>query len=148
VESNPRLWEIDANCYTDENIDLLLKFRGDLAESIGSLDEKSASKNKYISDTLITKIMLGVFGNVPAFDSFFMAGLEVSAFGSKSLQKIAYSYEENKEAIEKYRNGIKTLNFDFGKHTKRHYTRAKILDMALYTEGEERLAASSKNKQI
>ena len=38
---------------------------------------------------------------------------------------------------EKYR--VPTLDFVSGNHTQRRYTRAKVIDMALFVEGEKRL---------
>ena len=80
ISSAPKeLWVIDANCYSNENIRLLLECR----RSIGiALNPCGAT------DTLATKIMLGVFGNVPAFDTFFKFGFGVSTFGKLALEKI------------------------------------------------------------
>ena len=86
-----------------------------------------------MSDILVTKIMLGVFGNVPAFDTNFKRGFQVSTFGPKALNKIATFNDENSQVIEKHR--INTLDFVSGEHTARNYTRAKVIDMAFFIEG-------------
>lgn len=57
-EMDPKLWEIDVNNYTNENIQMLLKCKKDIIQALG--EEKNPT------DTLVTKIMLGVFANVPA----------------------------------------------------------------------------------
>ena len=48
-----KLWEIDVNNYTDENIEFLLNCKDDIVKALG--------KKNNPSDTLVTKIMLGVF---------------------------------------------------------------------------------------
>ena len=124
------LWEIDADCYTATNIQHLVE----LADKIcGALPGVSGT------DTLKTKIMLGVFGSVPAFDRTFRRGCKqdrmVATFGKRALKKIAEFYREHEKAIDAYR--VRTLDFNGG-HTERCYTRAKVIDMALSTEGEKR----------
>ena len=57
---NPKLWEIDVADYDEENISLLLDCKQQIINALG--------KENKPSDTLVTKIMLGVFANIPAFD--------------------------------------------------------------------------------
>lgn len=116
------LWEIDAHCYTELNIRQLL-------DAGRSFRQAQAG----MSDILVTKIMLGVFGNVPAFDTNFKKGFKVSTFGPKALQKIGTFYEENATVIDRYR--VPTLEFVSGETTSRTYTRAKVIDMAFFIEG-------------
>ncbi len=87
-------------------------------------------------DTLVTKIMLGVYGNVPAFDTFFRKGLEVSTFGRKSLKKVADFYAHYKDLIDNYAQKTCTFDFHTGKATQRRYSKAKIVDMVLVMEGQ------------
>lgn len=124
ANSNPSLWDIDANLYTVENIEELLEFKRILID---------AFRPNWPSDTLVSKIILGVFGNVPAFDSYFKKGFGVSTFGLKSLQKISDFYDEHKKIIDRYR--MRTLEFESGDYTNRRYTRAKVIDMIFYIEG-------------
>lgn len=58
----PALWEIDANDYSDEVWTTLGGFNADLCAILSGK----------ASDTLTTKIMLGTFGCVPAFDTNFV----------------------------------------------------------------------------
>jgi hypothetical protein len=116
------LWEIDAHCYTEPNIRWLLEMRRSLCHAYPGM-----------SDILVTKIMLGVFGNVPAFDTNFKNGFQVTAFGPKALRKISAFYEENSAVIDRYRTP--TLDFVSGEPTARNYTRAKIIDMAFFIKG-------------
>ncbi len=85
------------------------------------------------SDILLTKIMLGTFGCVPAFDTYFKKGFGVSTFGRKALRKIGEFYTANAEVIE--RNRVQTLDFVSGVDTERRYTRAKVIDMIFFVAG-------------
>ena len=86
------------------------------------------------TDTLVTKIMLGVFGNVPAFDGNFCKGFQLNkALNKHSLTIILGFYQANKQIIDDY--DIYTLDFSAGKETKRKYTKAKLIDMIGFIEG-------------
>ncbi len=61
-EINP--WNIDVDSYTDSHIDYLLKQYKDIEYAIMGDEEHE-------SLTLVTKIMLGVFGHTPAVDTYF-----------------------------------------------------------------------------
>lgn len=116
------LWEIDAHCYTEANIQRLLNAAHTFRQSQPGM-----------SDILVTKIMLGVFGNVPAFDTNFKNGFRVATFGPKALRKIGAFYQEHAEVIDRYQ--IPTIDFVTGKPTRRSYTRAKVIDMAFFIKG-------------
>ena len=124
------VWEIDAHCYTDANLSILLGSSKAIRDALGSGNRPS--------DALVTKVMLGVFGNVPAFDSFVRKALGellgVRSFGRRSLRALAGFYEIHREVIERHR--VPTLAFATGQDTSRRYTRAKVMDMALFIEGQ------------
>lgn len=92
------LWKVDVDSYSDENVKLLLCARDNIFRALGG--------NKKVTDTLITKIMLGVFGNVPAFDQFFRTGLGVGKFNEVSLKKVAEFYECHKGVIDDYAENL------------------------------------------
>lgn len=117
------LWEIDAHCYAEPN---RIKALLELASAIRGI-------HAGMSDILVTKIMLGVFGNVPAFDTNFKRGFRVSVFGPKALKKIATFYQEHADAIDAHR--VSTLDFVSGQPTQRRYTRAKVIDMVFFIQG-------------
>ena len=87
----------------------------------------------YPSDALVTKIMLGVFGNIPAYDNNFTKGFGIKVFGKKTLYDIKNFYLSNKKVIDNIK--IPTLDFLTGKPTNRFYTKAKIIDMVGFVEG-------------
>jgi len=130
-----KIWEIDADNYAGKNsIKLLLNFKKQASELLG--DDKKPS------DTLITKIMLGVFGNIPAFDDFFKKFLKkekyCQTFNETSLKQLGDYYERNSNKIKKYKHKIFTFDFLTGNETKRNYTNAKIIDMIGFTEGQNK----------
>jgi hypothetical protein len=123
------LWDIDADCYSSTNIQRLEELAIKICTALPGVSG---------TDTLKTKIMLGVFGSVPAFDRTFRRGCKeermVATFGERGLKKIAEFYQENEKIVDAYR--VRTLDFSGG-YTQRCYTRAKVIDMALSTEGEK-----------
>jgi len=126
VASSPSdLWEIDANCYTPSNIAALLEFRRTLAAVWGPENAPT--------EILATKIMLGVFGNIPAFDTYFKKGFHVAVLGAKALGKVGSFYQSHPEIIERHR--VPTLDFITGHVTSKLYTRAKVIDMIFFIEG-------------
>jgi hypothetical protein len=125
ASSDAALWDIDAHRYTESNIERLLAQAAAIRQA-----------NRGMSDILVTKIMLGVFGSVPAFDTNFKRGFHVATFGANSLGKIRYFYEKNASMLDMYR--VPTFDFASGLPTKRLYTRAKVIDMAFFIEGMSR----------
>jgi hypothetical protein len=127
VRCDARLWEIDLP-YTDKDIELLLGFGEELCEAL---------ENK-ASDTLVTKIMLGVFANVPAFDDLVKTGFGIkhikNALDEVCLWRVTEFYEQNRTEIDGYRP-IYTFDFCTGQDTQRRYTKAKIVDMVGWVEG-------------
>jgi len=121
-DADTSIWEIDDHCYTEANIQRILDAARTFRQSQPGM-----------SDILVTKIMLGVFGNVPAFDTNFKKGFRVATFGPKALRKVGAFYQENSHLIDRY--CIPTLDFVKGKPTQRSYTRAKVIDMAFFIEG-------------
>ncbi|MCA1696696.1 MAG: hypothetical protein LC749_19345 [Actinobacteria bacterium] len=83
--------------------------------------------------TLVTKVMLGVFGCVPAYDTYFMSGFKASTFGPKSLNRVREFYDSNQELVERFR--IPTMDFGSGGDTDLRYTAAKVVDMVFFIEG-------------
>jgi hypothetical protein len=120
------IWEVDVEDYNDaRSRRLLLRCKEEIATALG--------KSNKPSDILISKIMLGVFGNVPAFDENFKKGFKLSSLVEKSLSSIFTFYDGNRSVIDSI--SIPTLDFWTGQPTNRLYTRAKIIDMIGFTEG-------------
>jgi hypothetical protein len=117
------LWTLDVDQYTESNIRRVLNFASELRSTL----------HASASDILVTKIMLGTLGCVPAFDNNFKKGLGVSTFGPKSLRLVSRFYEDNRARIDELR--VPTLDFMDGHETRHLYTRAKVIDMVFFIAG-------------
>ena len=121
----PSIWDVDVDGYTETNIDLLIECKEALADSL--------TRRNGPSDILLSKIMLGVFGNVPAFDTNFKNGLGIRSFSPRSLRKVAGFYQKHKNIIDNC--VVNTLDFETGNETHRRYSKAKLIDMIGFIEG-------------
>ena len=129
---NHKIWKIDVKDYKNENtINLFKDFRIEIFKSF---------EEKFIpTETLVTKIMLGVYGNVPAFDTRFRKGLKIyGKLNSFSLSKIYdfYYNNRNRKIIDSYYRKLKTCSYKTGKHSNFPYSRAKIIDMIGFELGK------------
>jgi len=118
---DPVLWEIDVNNYNNKNIDLILKTYNDIFKALKEYNYKP-------SNTLITKIMLGVFSNIPAFDRYVKNTFKINVVNKKNLKKLYGHYLNNKEVYDSY----KVFTFDYNNNkatTKNKYKIAKLIDM-------------------
>lgn len=118
------VWDLDLVNYDTEGIDLIHRT---------ALDLRHALRPVEASDILVTKVMLGVFGSVPAFDTYFKKGFGVSTFSKGSLRLLGEFYQVNAAAIDRMR--LPTLDFATGHPTDRFYTQAKVVDMIFFIEG-------------
>ena len=94
-----------------------------------------------VSPVLITKILMGTLGCVPAYDRFFEEGarhlgLEKKSYNKDSLRELADFYEEHNDRLEEARRGMRTDDLI--------YPQMKLLDMGLWQVGFERDAAGAK----
>ncbi len=115
------MWKVDVDRYNEDNMNQILGFYGRLKEAL--------PKDIAVTDALTTKILMGVFGNVPAFDKFFSESVTPKSLCKKSLENIRQFYEDNKQTIDKYSNKIKTIDIATGQDTRWNYKKAKIIDM-------------------
>ena len=82
--------------------------------------------------------MLGVFGNTPAMDSFFMKGIGQSNFSNlnylESLEKVQIIWNGLKQYYDMpLINDYKILTFSFGKGGLTfNYPKAKLIDMLFF----------------
>jgi len=123
---NPKLWEIDVDKYDEENIKLLLNCKQQIIDALG--------KENKPSDTLVTKIMLGVFANIPAYDQYFRKSLKLHSVNNKSLLKIKNFYDENKDTFDSFK--IYTFDFLTSEQTDIIYPKAKLIDMCGFMDGQ------------
>lgn len=117
-EQPQALWSIDVPAYTDANIGLLLGAVDDIRKRLGGRT----------TDTLATKILLGVFGCTPAFDDYFRRAFDVYSFNRRNLEVIRDFYAENHAAIDAAAP-VLCREFETGAATGIPYTKAKLIDM-------------------
>jgi hypothetical protein len=125
---DPTLWKIDVDDYNTDSIALLLDCRRRIKDALG--------RRYNPSDTLVTKVMLGVFANVPAFDTYVTKSLEVHTMNKKSLLKVKKLYEANRDIFDTYQ--IYTYDFSTNEQTDLMYTKAKLVDMCCFIDGRSR----------
>ncbi|MDE7292396.1 MAG: hypothetical protein K2N58_10180 [Treponemataceae bacterium] len=94
-----------------------------------------------ISPILLSKIILGTIGIVPAYDGCFVEALreygisESVKFGVGSLEKLSeYFSDKFKKEIDDY---VKEMKEIAGKEGCPHYTRAKVIDSIMWFLGSE-----------
>lgn len=132
IAAVPReLWELDLDGYDQDGIQMILDSSRGIRASF--TPDPVDGIARAASDTLVTKVMLGVFGCVPAFDRNFKRGFGVRALNAASLGKVGGYYKEHAAEVDMLRQP--TIDFATGRPTSRLYTRAKVLDMAFFTAG-------------
>lgn len=119
-------WDLDAHCYSDETWPVIRQLDQQIRRAFGH--------DNGVSSALATKVMLGVFGNIPAFDTNFRRGFHAATFGIRAFRRIGEFYQAHAETIERHR--ISTLDFGTGQPTHRRYSRAKVIDMTFFIEGD------------
>ena len=135
------IWDIDVPDYEKPETRAFLK---DCYEQIKELALLPGQKQH---QTLTTKIMLGVFGCVPAFDTFFTQTFHVSTFNPDALSKIHDFYCKHHGVINEYANKIKTLDFKTDPASNVRYTKAKLIDMVGFQQGKNKADAEKRKRK-
>lgn len=123
------VWDIDVDKYDEKNIEIITNIYNEI--------KKLLIPNGNTHLTLVTKVLLGVFGFIPAFDSYFcetFRKLSNGKCGFRSVNKVSLSfiqnfYQENKSAIDNLSNNTFTTDFLSGEKTEIKYPKAKVIDM-------------------
>lgn len=111
------------NKHTPEMIPLVMLASTEIRKAYGSNE---------VTDTLVTKILLGVFGCAPAYDRFFREAARKyrvcsGIWNEKSLRSLWGYYE-------KYREQFEALQREFAANGL-YYPPMKLLDMCLWQLG-------------
>lgn len=117
-----------------ENQKLLVflnKFMDIYYNDIRLLVKETEPQNK-LSDTLITKILMGTLGCVPAYDRYFIAGVKsqnvtTRNYNMGSVLKLVDFYERNKGHFEQARKQLSVYELP--------YPQMKMLDMGFWQIG-------------
>lgn len=124
-----KIWEIDIENYDNHDNRILV------LNCYHTIKKTLLNKESHI--TLVTKIMMGIFGCIPAYDTYFCKAFKelswwkckFTVVNEKSLLCISEFYKQNKQIIDEYAQKTKTLDMSSGKDTNISYTKAKIIDM-------------------
>ncbi|MFA7446131.1 MAG: hypothetical protein WCY89_09305 [Flavobacteriaceae bacterium] len=104
-------WEIDLDKYDEENIKKIIEIYHKIKDVL--VEENRTHL------TLVTKVLLGVFGFVPAYDSYFCQTFGrlyrgecgFTYVNEKSLKCIKDFYEKHKEIFDKLYSNTYTIDF-------------------------------------
>lgn len=130
-----RLWNLKAtDILDDDTVNLIFDVKERLNTIYSPIKKavKPKIKSTETSDTLITKIMMGTFGCVPAYDNYFQRGVRMynSAvkFSRTSIQSLAEFYLGHEQEFEHVRADISD------KHGV-EYPQMKLIDMCFWQIG-------------
>jgi hypothetical protein len=137
AEESSEIWDIDVHRYNDHTVNALLELTERVRTAI-TAKPSAGGLAKSPTNTLVTKVLLGVFGSTPAFDTFFTRGLRLvtgkpARLNQSTLRAIADFYAANARAIDHER--VRTLDFASDRLTRLRYPRAKVIDMVFLIEG-------------
>jgi len=132
---NSPIWNIDVDSYTEENIKEILHVYARIVQILQAKEIMDTDP----SITLVTKIMLGVFGCVPAVDHYFFKTFHTiyggfRILGEKELTNLEHFYLAHKETIDNIQ--VPVLDFD-GQTTELIYKKAKLIDMYGFQNSKE-----------
>ena len=123
----------------------LKKLYASIADDFHPIREEVAGREvaSPVSPVLITKILMGTLGCVPAYDRFFgigakYLGLEKDTYQEKSLRELADFYEAHNDRLEEARRGFEVDGLI--------YPQMKLLDMGFWQIGFERDAGDAKTR--
>lgn len=129
------LWNIKCEeILREENLNLIIEVANNLKD-IYINKRKNIDGRKNVSDILITKILMGTFGCVPAYDRFFKEGIKIynvskGTFNKNSIKNLAQFYQNNYEKFEIIRKGILKKGVD--------YPQMKLVDMCFWQIGYDK----------
>ena len=126
INDNPQYYlsNIDSNYYVEEMTTLYFGLK------------KALNLTQASQKTIITKIMLGVYACIPAFDQYVCETLGTSTIGDltkRNIQSIISIYTKFKQQIESLVATTHVISFNGVPIKKLKYRPAKIIDMIAFT---------------
>ncbi len=124
------------NEVTKNHIDKIISLKQKLSAHYQAIPfTRSGSEEKAISptDTLLSKIMLGSFGCVPAYDRYFVTGLKIIGMQYRNFD--AASLRELFDFADKNYQEVKIAQQNVQDKAGRYYPVMKILDMFFWQVG-------------
>lgn len=132
-------WILDVDDYSDEDKrNRIIEIYNDLSSKIRSIKVDGVLVGVNATITLVTKIMLGTIGCVPAFDDFFSSTFRSEFATDKphcgfrvlnhvALQKIHTFYLDNKDVLDATK--IPVIDFNGSPISGLFYKKTKMIDM-------------------
>ena len=121
----------------------LTNARDYIAKHFGPIRDEVAGREitTPVSPVLITKILMGTLGCVPAYDRFFVDGIKkhkvtTQEYSLNSVLRLVDFYEAHNDRLEDARRGMRTEDLT--------YPQMKLLDMGFWQIGFERDAGDAK----
>ncbi|ERH33037.1 MULTISPECIES: hypothetical protein [Actinomycetaceae] len=115
----------------------LKKLCDDIAAHFGPIRDEVAGRKvaSSVSPVLITKILMGTLGCVPAYDRFFQDGVATykvttREYSPESVRRLLDFYEEHNDRLEEARRGMRVGDLI--------YPQMKVLDMGFWQIGFEK----------
>ena len=141
------LWNIKIDNNHNQNLNAfysdLIKLRNEMRDKYSEIRKEVYELNKElgsqpktkISDTLISKIILGTIGCIPAYDRYFVSGVKMTntisgSLSSDSIKELVKYYKNNYKELENLRNKF-SINSDV------EYSQMKVLDSCFWQYGFE-----------
>lgn len=129
------LWGIEVNDYKNQdNLELLFDLVKIIKEKYNEirLSVKETIPKNELSDTLVTKVLMGTMGCVPAYDRYFISGIRDNKiasgnFNGKSIIGLVDFYNRYYNDFEKARSQMFITNLE--------YPQMKIIDMCFWQVG-------------
>ena len=113
------------------------KLSDDIANHFDPIRDQVAGREveSPVSPVLITKILMGTLGCVPAYDRFFIDGIKkhkvtTQEYSLESVRKLAKFYEAHNDRLEEARRGMQIDDLI--------YPQMKLLDMGFWQIGFEK----------
>ncbi len=156
------MWHIDISEWDQEELkekispkidDLIKELREVLRKKLKDTKGKKVDKN--ITEALITKILMGTIGCMPAYDSYFKKGRKGTQIARtidnqkknafKTLVDFHFFY---KKALDKIRGEIDKYEREtYNKNDSIEYPIMKLIDMHFWKKGQAEIAKKRKLKE-
>lgn len=122
------------NLCKESNLDLLDEISERIRDCYIREKEIGDFKSNNVTDTLITKVLLGTLGCVPAFDSYYIQSVKKcqiskGIYDRESVRRVAEFYCDNFDEFEKLRQELSSCGVK--------YPPMKLMDMCFWQDTYE-----------
>ena len=131
------LWSIPIEHIDKAACDMIMSLRDEIENEYNRVRNRT---NGVISDVLITKVLMGTMGCVPAYDRYFIEGLKKCNirplhFSTKSLAAIVSTFYPYGNELRKLKEPIYLDEKDEWHDDNHYYPDMKLIDMCIWQIG-------------